>query len=212
MLAEHTVIQFACVNPARADKVGWDRIGLQSLWRSATTIEQMALPHCSMLLLQGRVEHKTIEVPCWSLALAEVRPQPSQPSCRALCLGPTVAAPAAAGLVATTPPAAATAAAATISMASSGLEPATFSCSAFIDASSAALPATALLMTQPSAAAASAAAGGDGTRLQEVDVYLPGCPLNSYPAKNKDHHLCIMCGKHCCCSQMVLGPCGLCYA
>lgn len=29
----------------------------------------------------------------------------------------------------------------------------------------------------------------------EREVVLPGCPMNSYPGKNIDNHLCIMCGE-----------------
>jgi len=165
-------------------------------------MNKVALPHCSMLL-QGRVEHKTVEVPCASFSacgsvapalpalLQSFMPWTNTSSSESGCGDPACSSYSGSSCN-------------DISMASSGFEPATFSCSAFIDASSAALQAAALPMAQPSAAAAAAAAGGDGTQLQEVDVYLPGCPLNSYPAKNKDNHLCIMCGKHCCC--MVCGP------
>lgn len=81
--------------------------------------------------------------------------------------------------------------------------PSTFSCSAFIDASALhekgrqatplpSVPNTGTLLTAEAAGAGSA---GTGVVTIERDVVLPGCPMNSYPGKNKDNHLCIMCGK-----------------
>lgn len=62
--------------------------------------------------------------------------------------------------------------------------PGEFSCSAFVDAgSSGAMPV-----------GASGDAGAAGTLLQQVDVLLPGCPMNSYPGKNLSNQQCIMCG------------------
>lgn len=82
------------------------------------------------------------------------------------------------------------------------VSPGAFSCSAFIDASAlhenswgaTTMPPVANAGTPLTAEAAGAASAGTGLMTVERDVVLPGCPINSYPGKNKDNHLCIMCG------------------
>lgn len=70
--------------------------------------------------------------------------------------------------------------------------PSVFSCS-----SQGAVPPN----TTPAAAAdasvwLSGSAGQDtGVMRVEREVVLAGCPMNSYPGKNVDNHLCIMCGE-----------------
>jgi hypothetical protein len=80
-----------------------------------------------------------------------------------------------------------------------------FACSAFLDASSltAAVPGQGGCGPGGGSAAMPAqlpaAAAGQGVSVTvEREVVYPGCPMNSYPAKNKDNSQCIMCGEFLC--------------
>lgn len=153
---------------------------------------------CSAVL-QGRIEHQTVQVPCSNPAacastspfsisslLPWSRGNSSSTTCGegefacATC-GEPLSSPCGepqGGYSQSTPDAFST--------------PNAFSCSAIFDSSTAGSCST----TSAASGGGSVLAGTEGGVMTvERDVVLPGCPMNAYPGKNIDNHLCIMCGE-----------------
>lgn len=143
------------------------------------------LAHVCAAILQGRIEHETVEAPCSnpagctapaSFSISSLLPWSN--SNNSSCAGgdnscsscgytmPSVSA----------------------SQPQEGFStPSVYSCSAVLD-------------MYPTAAdvgsGVTVPAGADaGVMAVEREVVLPGCPMNSYPGKNIDNHVCIMCGE-----------------